>query len=121
MKPSGPTKRHTRIKRGPAPKRKGGSRFPKRRDPEFMAWMLARLLEWLPCDAECGRRAKHRSHLYPKGNGGYDRHNVVLLCRTCHGRQEKRTKAFIKERGVDLFAKAKGWTERYDAESAVPA
>ena len=112
-----PTKRRTQIKRGPAPKRKGGSRFPKRRDPEFMAWMLARLLEWLLCDAECGRRAKDRARLDAKGNGGDDRNNVVLLCVTCHRRQEKRTGAFIRETGIDLRAKARGWTERYDGET----
>ena len=81
-----------------------------------MAWMLARLLEWPLCDVECGRRAKDRAHLIAKGSGGNDRDNVVLLCVTCHGRQEKRTGAFIRETGIDLRAKARRWTECYDAE-----
>lgn len=111
MKRGGPIPRRTRLRT------KGGSRFPKRRDPKFMAWMAQQLLDWRRCDCGCGRRATTRAHLDAKGNGGYDRGNVVLLTWwPCHCKQEKRTDAFNAERGCDLYAAAKRWADQYEQE-----
>lgn len=101
------------------PRAKGGSRFPKRRDPAYMRWMLERLADGNPCDCGCGIRATHRAHLTAKGSGGFDRDNVVLLATACHAQQEKRTARFEVERGLAsgfLDGKAQAWTARYDAE-----
>jgi len=104
------------IRQGRPIKRRGGSRFPRRRDPKFMAWMVEQIRRGVWCDA-CGRqRASARAHLDAKGSGGFDRGNTVLLCdgpEGCHRLQEKRTAAFCRERGVDLQAQANAWATAY--------
>ena len=84
--------------------------YPDRRHPEFMAWMLEKAKEGpRPCDG-CDRwRTLDRAHLIAEGSAGDDIGNVVLLCRICHDRQEKRTDAFIAETGRDLCARAAGY------------
>jgi len=104
------------MKRTPV-KRKGGSRFPKRRDRRYMIWLLEQLKLGARCDGECGRPAEHRAHLIPKGSGGDDRLNVALLCGRCHERQEKRVQAYIDETGNDLFWKAARWDNLYTHET----
>jgi hypothetical protein len=107
-----PLTRTTRLKA------KGGSRYPHRRHPKFMRWMLERLREGQPCDCGCAHWATDRAHLIAKGSGGDDHGNVVLLWRECHGLQEKRTSVFCALRGVNLWAIAKQWAERYDRETS---
>lgn len=104
------------MKRSPL-RRKGGSRFPKRRDPLYMLWLGERLLERPPCDACKQNRATERAHLDAKGSGGYDRLNIALLCAPCHHRQEKRTDLFMRETGADLYAAAARWDNLYVAET----
>lgn len=112
IRPGDPLPRRARLKR------KGGSRYPKRRDAKFMAWMLHQLKAGRVCDG-CGSKwARQRAHVQAKGSGGDDRGNVVLLCVSCHGDQEKRTAAFCREKGVDLYAKAERWAARYEAQAA---
>lgn len=84
-----------------------------------MAWLRVQLVCGVPCDA-CGGRATDRAHLEARGSGGYDRLNVVLLCRRCHERQEKRTDLFCKEIGVDLWVRAAQWDNLYVFESGRP-
>ena len=109
------------MKRTPL-KRRGKSRFPHRRCPEYMDW-LKELLRWdfsVLCDCGCGRAATDRAHLKPTGNGGDDLDNVALLNWRCHTdgpkAQEKRTDAFNEERGCDLWAKAREHTARWEQE-----
>lgn len=88
--------------------KRGGSLFPKRRDPAYMRWCLDQLDRGVVCDM-CGqRRANARAHVDPKGNGGFDAGGILLLCDgpgdTCHRKQEKRTDAVSKEIGKNLRA-----------------
>jgi 5-methylcytosine-specific restriction endonuclease McrA len=97
-----------------------GSLFPRRRDLAYWRWLGEELARGRLCDA-CGmRRAMARAHLVPRSRGGGDRDNVVLLCDGpgggCHRRQEKRTEAFVRETGVDLWAVARAHTERYERD-----
>lgn len=78
-----------------------------------MAFLREQILVGLACDCGCGRRGEQRAHLDPKGSGGNDRGNTVVLNHICHRAQEKRTARFSAERGVDLYAKARAWAERY--------
>ena len=115
MKRGGPLRRKTRLRT------KGGSRFPGRRAPDYMAHLAHRLKhEWIPCDCGCGLRATDRAHLHKKGSGGYDLDGVALLNRLCHcigpKSQEGRTDAFCHERGCDLWAKAREHTQEWRAQ-----
>ena len=105
------------MKRTPLKRNKGGSRFPKRRCPEYMDWLKAQILAGAFCDV-CGGPSTGvvRAHLQAKGSAGDDLNNVALLCFWCHGLQEKRTDAFIKDCGVDLWAKAREHTARWEQE-----
>ena len=94
-------------------RRKGGSRFKKRRNHKYMNYLDIELLAGTECDGECGRWATDKAHLDDKGTGGYDAGNVALLCRWCHIESEKRVDKWIAERGVDLRAKAVQRWETY--------
>lgn len=83
---AGPTRR-TRLTA------KGGSRFPKRRDPDYCQWVrslsceMGRRLHWwtgIPCSGpvEC-------AHVKSRGAGGDDRGNCLALCRSHHRLQHR--------------------------------
>ncbi len=97
---------------------RGGSSFPGQRQPEFMAWMLAKAKEEpRPCDG-CKRwRWTVRCHLDAKGRGAPDLSNTVLMCDgpgdTCHRIQEKDTARFCERLGVDLWARAAEYAREY--------
>lgn len=105
--------------------KRGGSRFPKRRDLAYMRWCLEELERGVLCDM-CGqRRANARAHVIPRSRGGADRDNIVFSCQgpgsnLCHERSEKRAEAFCAETGVHLFAIARDWTLRYEREKELP-
>ena len=81
------------------------------------------------CDV-CGRWPASCAHLLKRGSGGQDRNNLVYLCedyfgvdgqaiKGCHSKQEGRTQAFMDdlkraETPVNLYAKARDYTERFD-------
>ena len=111
-------KKGTGLKRKTRLRAKGGSAFPHRRDPKYMAWLRQRVLEGWPCDACEWAWATIRAHLTPQGRAGDDRYNVALLCPGCDARCEKRAQTFCEEMGVDLFMKARAHTEEYLAEAA---
>jgi 5-methylcytosine-specific restriction endonuclease McrA len=109
VKRSAPLTRTTRLKA------QGGRQFQKRHDPAYWRWLGACVREGAICDG-CGvQRAWSRSHLVPRSQGGDDRDNVALLCPTCDRLSEKRVAAFERETGVDLHAKARAHTARYEA------
>ena len=58
-------------------RRRGKSRFPKRREPTFLAWIREQ-----PC-CICGDYAEP-SHITSRGAGGYDVGNVVPMCHQHH-------------------------------------
>ena len=108
-------------------KRKGGRMF-KQSEEDKLYW------DWFKeerraCDV-CGRWPASCAHLLKRSAGGKDRNNLVYLCedrfdveelpvKGCHSRQEGRTAAFIAELSeagtpVNLYAKARDYTERFD-------
>ena len=91
------------VKRSPL-RRRGRSRFPKRRDLDYQCWISGQ-----PC-LVCGARSVV-AHVKTQGSGGYDRGNIVPLCCLHHGEQEGRTAAFEVEYGVDLLAAGARFTE----------
>ena len=116
LKPGGYIDRKTRLKTNP-----NGRRYKKAFDHKFWAYMLDQLREGQPCDCYCGRMAAARAHLIPRnGEQGKppppDKGNVVLLARSCHRDQEKRTDDFNAERGCNLRESARLHAERFDAE-----
>ena len=94
---------------------KRGSLFPKRRDKEYTDWIkslpcvLFALHEcWLPTDP---------AHVFStRGAGGYDRGEVVPLCRKAHDEQEGRTVAFMIKWGVNVRRIAKELQRWYEEE-----
>ena len=93
MRRGGYLKRKTRLKS------RGGSLFPHKRQPKFMAWMLEKCSERRPCDG-CGQwHWLERAHLKPRGSGGADLSNLALLCKSVSpnlgeksGRMDSRTR-----------------------------
>ena len=107
MRRGGYLKRKTRLKS------RGGSLFPHKRQPKFMAWMLEKCSERRPCDG-CGQwHWLERAHLKPRGSGGADLSNLALLCNPCHRTSEKRVDAWIAKHGVDLYAIAREHERAY--------
>ena len=107
-----------RLSRKTRLKARGGSMYPHKRHPKFMAWMLEKCRERRPCDG-CGRwRWLERAHLVAKGSGGNDCGGVSLLCRSCHMASEKRVDAWIAETGRDLYTIARKYEREYQARSA---
>jgi len=115
----GSVKRSPLVRRTPLRSR-GGSRFPHRRDPAFMAWMLVQVQNGERCEvdsADCDywpSGQAERVHLDAKGSGGDDKGNCCLLCHKHHGLQEKRTAWFERRFKINLRARARRWAERYD-------
>lgn len=102
----------------PAPRkpirRKGKSRFEKRRDRAYTDW-----IKTLPCfvaRAECWSIVDPAHVFKTRGGGEYDRGKVVPLCRRHHGEQEGRTDAFNAKYGVDLRAEARRLQRVYEGE-----
>ncbi len=108
-------------------KRRGGSKFPKRRDPAYCEWVRQQ-----PCllggGMGVGFHIRVRSlamkihqcdgpvqvcHVKSRGAGGDDRRNVIAMCAKGHDEQHRiGIRSFEKRWGVDLKAEA----EKLDAE-----
>lgn len=114
------------LKRGGPIKAKGKSRFPKRRCPEYIAWIreqqcaltdLWRLADGLGkvhwCHPRPERLGTEPAHIKTQGAGGSDLWNTVPLCPAAHDEQEGHTTEFEARYGVDLTALAADYTRRY--------
>lgn len=89
-------KRRTRIKA------KGGSRFPKQRQPEYTAWITT--LSCTVANADCWQGI-HPAHVNrTRASGAPDLGEVVPLCPFHHAEQEGRTARFNAKYGIDLSA-----------------
>lgn len=122
MKRSGPLKRTTRLKA------RGKSRFPKRRNPDYLAWIrtlpcviwgqdlaLLRPRDW--CSPIPGQRyGVEAAHVKTRGSGGNDVGNTVPLCPWHHDEQEGATAAFNEKYKVDLAAIAARLAIQYQEE-----
>ena len=107
-KPRKPLPRSTTsIRRSPLPAsrkkiktRRVSKRFAKRRDPIYKAWIKT----W-PCFLWALRECDgpiDPAHVQSRGAGGYDRKNLVPLCRKHHDEQEHGTGSFQIKYRVDL-------------------
>src|SRR5438309_1546364 len=102
-------KRGKPLQRKARLKARGKSRFPKRRDPKFLAF-----IRQLPCLIACrpphvchryeGRQAVEPAHLTTRGAGGWDVGNTVPLCPRAHDEQEGHTAEFEQRYDVNLQA-----------------
>ena len=106
------------LRRKSGLRRKFKSRFPKRRDPEFMAWFRGMAIRGVLHCQVCGGPAIP-IHIKPKGSGGYDLGNVADLCWWHHSEQEGHTKEFEKKYGIDLQARANEIEAMYDGRYRV--
>jgi len=91
-------------------KRKGRSRFPKRRCPEYRAWIATH-----PC-ATCGRESVC-CHVETQGHGGWDIGNCWPGCPCCHAEQHMMgINSFQTWYGIDLVqiaaAYGEAWAQR---------
>lgn len=137
-------KRHAWLNRSNKPmkrtplRNRSGRLFPQSSEDKAYFDALGQLLleaGRLRCDG-CGRQAYcSRAHLEPRSRGGRDRNNIALLCESesgytndyvtvadvigCHPQSEKRVEQFAAETGVDLWAKARYRTERFDEARSV--
>jgi hypothetical protein len=113
--------RRTPLKRGKPPQRKtrvkarnakrGGSRFPKRRDPEYREWI--RTLDCLVGDLMC-HGGVECAHVKTRGAGVDDRGNCVPLCGFHHFEQhDLGIRHFQTRHKLDLAAIARNLGERY--------
>ena len=100
-------------------KRKGKSRFPKRRCKLFTEW-----IKGFPCSVVARRGAVYGEHcnLGPvdpahvcgtRNTGAYDVGEVVPLCRLHHQEQEGRTTRFNAKYGLNLQSLAREWGRRW--------
>lgn len=94
-----PAKRDARLRA------RGRSRFPKRRCPDYVAWIAT-----LPC--LLGNQACFGSvvaaHVKTRGAGGDDVGNALPLCRDHHDEQHRiGIQTFQARYGLDLAAEAK--------------
>lgn len=118
MKRTGWIQRRTHLRR------KGRSRFPKRRNPEYKAWAYAHY----DC-AIRGRVSKktglvHRcwgdptfAHMFDtQARGAYDVGEGVILCVLAHAHEQGRTEAFSEEWDKDVRELAREMAERYGEE-----
>ena len=121
-------KRTSRLARTTAIRKRNprkGSRFPKRRDPAYCAWIRT-----LPClcsppdvvgmdgEASCAGRVEC-AHVVSRGAGGDDRGNTVPLCTRHHRRQHMAgIRSFQAWYSLDLAAIA---TELASRSPASPA
>jgi hypothetical protein len=104
--------RHTRMAAKNA--KRGGHRFPKRRDPAYCAWIRT-LTCLLAGRANCAGRVEC-AHVKSRGAGGDDHANTVPLC-TRHHREQHRDgiETFQWVCQFDLAAIAADLAERYPA------
>lgn len=100
------------MKRGAKPlKAKGGSRFPKQRQPAYTAW-----IKTLPCTAANGDcwAGIHPAHVNKtRAQGAQDIGEVVPLCPFHHAEQEGRTAQFNRKYKVDLSQVATDLAKEY--------
>ncbi len=99
-----PTKplRRSSMPRGGKLKAKGGSRFPKRRDDVYRAWI--RTLPCVVASPYCFGHVEAAHVGKTRGAGAWDRGFCVPLCFAHHTEQEGRTKKFNATYRVDLEA-----------------
>ena len=104
------------MARGGRIKAKGRSRFPKRRCPEYLAYIRT-----LPC-VICGASGVDPAHVRSRGAGGDDVGNTVPLCRECHDSQHTVGRvSFERKHRVDLALAAAGYAEAWDeGRAAIP-
>lgn len=115
--------RSSRLPKATKPIRKRGrSRFPKRRDPKYLAW-----IKTLPCcitRQHTGSWVKTRdgwvevhvdpAHVIGRGAAGYDRGNVVPLARHLHNEYDGRGHdTFEAKYRCDMAALALTYDQRY--------
>ena len=108
-----PLRRKTRIKARNA--KRGGSRFPKRRDPAYCAWIRTlpcllcdnlAVLDWIDAGKPCGGPVEC-AHVRSRGAGGPDVANTVPLCRKHHRQQHDiGIRSFERIYGISLELKA---------------
>ena len=102
-------------------KAKGKSRFPKRRNAEYLAWIRQQpcifgslaAIGWIKPQ----ETRTEAAHIRTRGAGGDDLWNVVPMCRDHHQEQEGRTREFETRYGIDLIALAADYTRRYHDET----
>lgn len=99
--------------------RSGGHLFPRRRDPQYAAWiraqpcLLAGRSDWFCC---VGRI--EAAHVKSRGAGGDDHANILSLCWGHHIQQHTiGSRSFEKRWGVDLKAEALALWARYRQET----
>lgn len=121
-------KQAARDKKAKAKARKPGSRFPKRRDPEFMAWLLEAIKAGEPL-AQCvlAREGRHVCGFYPprrirverahvfgtRGAGSRDMGHVVCLCPLAHDEEQGETELFERAYSLDLQHEARLLATRF--------
>jgi len=130
-----PLARTTRMAKRNA-KRKG-SRFPRRRDPAYCAWIRTlgcpfdrATMRFEPPTAEIGWILLHKdcggpvecAHVKSRGAGGDDVGNTIPLCRRHHREQHDRgIQSFQDLYGLDMAGFAQRLTSRYPGEPKAPA
>lgn len=97
-------------------KRRGRSRFPARRDPDYLEWI--RTLRCIACLASRQEQTTRTeaTHVRSQGAGGYDRGDTVPLCSGHH--VEEHTvgiKTFAARYMLNLEDITKALAERYAA------
>jgi hypothetical protein len=116
--------RSGRLRRTAKLRAKGKSRFPKRRDPAYIAWIHTQPCILYGNGGTYGVPLGHRCiseleacHVRSRGAGGDDRANVVPMCRILHQQQHtwgiKTFEAFWR---IDLAAEAKRLFGQYQRE-----
>ncbi len=114
LKPGKPPTRKTRLKA------KGKSRFPKRRDPKYCAWIRQ---GWCVADKGMTCDWSECAHVVSRGAGGADRDNTVPMCRSHHREQHRiGIKSFEQKYGLDLSVLAleygRLWRREQQGETA---
>jgi hypothetical protein len=109
------------------PKAKGRSRFPKRRNPAYIAWIRMQpctVQDWFDkftqtnhrCISHPDRRWIEPAHIKTQGSGGDDVGNVIPLCPAAHDQQEGKNVQFERRYGIDLKTTAAGYALVYRGE-----
>ncbi len=116
-----PLKRGKPMKRSGRIKARGKSRFPKRRDPAFIAWIRGQHCcvpvgkYWWP-DRPTG--IVEPAHVQTRGAGGLDKGNTVPMCQQHHAEQHTLgIQTFQKKYGIDLKREAADYARRYLEET----
>lgn len=148
LRPGPPLARQTPVKK--VCRKRGGARFPHRRDPEYCRWIrtlgcvaggsaaaAARLADRFRAKGEeppvstevwlilfgvkdCSGPIEC-AHVVSRGAGGDDRSNTVSLCRTHHRQQHDRgIKSFQAIYALDLAAIAAELGQRYELREEAP-